>query len=73
MAHKASPASGGGQANGGKAYHRVHHHHHLPPASEPYELSQDLITRHQEVLENKYGGTQVAKSAAVTIQRAFRR
>ena len=65
--HKQSPQAG---------YHRIHHHHHhhLPPAAaEPYELSQDLITRHLEVLENKYGGTQVAKSAATTIQRAYRR
>ena len=69
----------------GVHHHKAHHHrghggHHPASASaaslaasEPYELSQDLILRHIEVLENKYGGTQVAKSAATTIQRAFRR
>ena len=52
------------------AFHHVHHVHHV---SEPYELSQDLIAKHLEVLENKYGGSQRARMAATTIQRAFRK
>ena len=52
------------------AYH-VHRMHHV--VSEPYELSQDLIAKHLEVLENKYGGAQRAKRAATTIQKAFRK
>jgi len=41
--------------------------------SEPYELSQDLLDRQQEVLSNRYGGQAVANQAANTIQRAYRR
>ena len=40
---------------------------------EPYELSQDLIAKQLEVLENKYGGSQRARHAASTIQRAYRK
>jgi hypothetical protein len=41
--------------------------------AEPYELSQDLLDRQQEVLSNRYGGQAVANQAANTIQRAYRR
>ncbi|XP_028139153.1 IQ motif and SEC7 domain-containing protein 1 isoform X1 [Diabrotica virgifera virgifera] len=37
-----------------------------------YELSQDILDKQIEVLERKYGGDK-ARSAALTIQRAFRR
>ncbi|CAG9855540.1 unnamed protein product [Phyllotreta striolata] len=37
-----------------------------------YELSQDILDKQIEVLERKYGGDR-ARSAALTIQRAFRR
>lgn len=37
-----------------------------------YELSQDLLDKQIEVLERKYGGVK-ARTAALTIQRAFRR
>lgn len=63
-----------------KSYHHHHHHHmhhvhhvHHYQASEPYELSQDLIAKQLELLEKKYGGSAKAKEAALTIQRAFRR
>jgi hypothetical protein len=41
--------------------------------AEPYELSQDLLDRQQEVLSNRYGGQAVANQAANTLQRAYRR
>jgi hypothetical protein len=41
--------------------------------AEPYELSQDLLDKQQEVLSNRYGGQAVANQAANTIQRAYRR
>lgn len=37
-----------------------------------YELSQDILDKQIEVLERKYGGVK-ARTAALTIQRAFRR
>ncbi|XP_046407296.1 IQ motif and SEC7 domain-containing protein 3 isoform X2 [Ischnura elegans] len=37
-----------------------------------YELSQDLLDKQIEMLERKYGGVR-ARTAALTIQRAFRR
>ncbi|XP_071054671.1 IQ motif and SEC7 domain-containing protein 1 isoform X8 [Onthophagus taurus] len=37
-----------------------------------YELSQDILDKQIELLERKYGGVK-ARTAAVTIQRAFRR
>lgn len=37
-----------------------------------YELSQDILDKRIEVLERKYGGVK-ARTAALTIQRAFRR
>ncbi|XP_045481226.1 IQ motif and SEC7 domain-containing protein 1 isoform X1 [Harmonia axyridis] len=37
-----------------------------------YELSQDILDKQIEVLERKYGGIK-ARTAALTIQRAFRR
>lgn len=36
-----------------------------------YELSQDLLDKQVEMLERKYGGVR-ARTAALTIQRAFR-
>lgn len=40
--------------------------------SRSYELSQDILDKQIELLERKYGGDR-ARSAAITIQRAFRR
>ncbi|KAL3245191.1 hypothetical protein MRX96_018323 [Rhipicephalus microplus] len=39
--------------------------------SQQYELSQDLLDKQVEMLERKYGGVR-ARTAALTIQRAFR-
>lgn len=39
--------------------------------SNQYELSQDLLDKQVEMLERKYGGVR-ARTAALTIQRAFR-
>lgn len=41
-------------------------------AQTSYELSQDILDKQIEVLERKYGGNK-ARTAALTIQRAFRR
>ena len=65
----AAASTAASTANGG-----LYHVHHVPHHyQEPYELSQDLIAKNLEVLEKKYGGSQKAKEAALTIQRAFRR
>ncbi|XP_044016276.1 IQ motif and SEC7 domain-containing protein 1 isoform X3 [Aphidius gifuensis] len=48
----------------------VHKRCRLQNAS--YELSQDLLDKQIEMLERKYGGVK-ARTAALTIQRAFRR
>ncbi|KAK9751782.1 Sec7 domain [Popillia japonica] len=43
-----------------------------PRTQNTYELSQDILDKQIELLERKYGGDR-ARSAAITIQRAFRR
>ncbi len=40
---------------------------------ERYQLSQDFQEKQLQLLQRKYGGARTAGTAALTIQRAFRR